>query len=207
MMALALPIGEGASADHLIDTRPLGRILDGLRDSAGILSQCLQPDAEIGLAVERDVRGVKCLYARRHFRLEHQRLGNFRRLRRACRVQLEFMLQLNGGRKIGANLDPRQHAGIFHRQIDSRRSCGSSDIRAPEAYGELAERPLREEALVDICDRLAPAVQEVDRIVAAFDLRHANHRTAILIGRDPGFGVDDVKIRIRPVHFARLAMH
>ena len=85
--------------------------------------------------------------------------------------------------------------------------AGDRDVRAPEAHGELPERPLGKQPLVDVGDGLAPAVEEVDRVVAALDLRHADDRATALVNRYPGFGVGHIEVGIRPIHRARLAMH
>ena len=117
------------------------------------------------------------------------------------------MLQGDGGVRIGAKLDPGQHARIFHRKINAGRSRRDRDVCATEAHGELAERPLGKEAFVDVGNRLAPAVEEVDRIVAAFDLWYADDRAAALVDRDPRFRVGHIKIGVGPIHRAGLAMH
>ena len=178
-----------------------------LGDGAGFLLQRLQPDAEIRLAVEGDVGGLEGFDARQCLQLEYRRLGNFRKFRRARRAELELVLQGDCRVRIGAEFDPGQHAGIFHRQIDARRSRGDRDVRAPEAHRELAERPLGKQALVDVGNRLAPAVEEVDGVIAALDLRHADDRATAFVDRDPRFGVGHVEIGIGPIHGAGLAMH
>src|SRR4029450_10951038 len=109
---------------------------------------------DVRLAVEGDVGGLESFDARQRLELEYRRLGNLRKLRRACRAERELMLQGNCRVRIGAKLDPGKHARIFHRKIDASRSGRNRDAGAPEAYGEFAERPLGKEALIDVGDRL-----------------------------------------------------
>jgi hypothetical protein len=52
-------IGKGACPDHLVDTRALGRVLDGLGDGESVAAQSLEADAEIRFAVECNVGGVE----------------------------------------------------------------------------------------------------------------------------------------------------
>jgi hypothetical protein len=49
--------------------------------------------------------------------------------------------------------------------------------------------------------------EEVDRVVATFDLRHADDHAARLVDRDPGLRIGDVEIGIGPVHSAGSTVH
>ena len=88
-----------------------------------------------------------------------------------------------------------------------RVAPAGTDLRAPEAHGKVAERPRREQARVDVGNRLAPAIEEVDRVVAPLDLRHAHDRATAFVDCDPGFGVSHVEIRVGPIHGTRFAVH
>jgi hypothetical protein len=65
----------------------------------------------------------------------------------------------------------------------------------------VGERPL-----VDVADRLAPAVEELDDVVATDDFGHGDQQATVLVDRHPGFGIGDIEIGVWPVHLARLAV-
>ncbi|RAS09307.1 hypothetical protein C7415_104142 [Cupriavidus alkaliphilus] len=102
------------------------------------------------------------------------------------------------------------HAGQYPcglaRQIDAPRRARERHAGTLQADRELAARMVRIVALVDVGDGFAPAVQELDGVVAPLDRRHAEDRAALFIDRDPGFAVGNVQVRIGPGHPADIAV-
>ncbi len=91
-----------------------------------------------------------------------------------------------------------------NRKIDAQGIARQFHFRASQAYGEIARRPVREDALVDIGERLAPAIQELDGIITVFDFRNGDDGATGLVNGDPSLGISDVQVRIGPVNRTRL---
>jgi len=120
-------------------------------------------------------------------------------------LELELVLERDSTVPIVAERNAQQDAHCLHGNVDTLCARGDVHIAPPlQAHCEQAIRMGRVDALVDVRDRLTPAVQELDDVIAAFDLRHRNEQEAILVNRDPGFGIGDVEVRIGPVHLAGL---
>ena len=63
---------------------------------------------------------------------------------------------------------------------------------------------IREGALVDVQNRLAPAVQHLPAVVATpFDLRDFENDRRVLVNRYPRFRIGHVEIGVRPCHASR----
>ncbi|MNT29240.1 hypothetical protein D3C72_1649700 [compost metagenome] len=139
--------------------------------------------------------------------LEHQRLRRVRQLWRTGGAHPELLLQALRLRRVGPQFHPRQHAGGAHRQVDALDVRRQLDRCAFQADRKVAVGMVGKAALIDIGQRLAPAVEELHRVVAIDDLRHADQGAAALVHRQPGFGVGNVQVGIGPVHGARFAVH
>ncbi|MNI62255.1 hypothetical protein D3C73_1175650 [compost metagenome] len=124
---------------------------------------------------------VECLDARQLVQLEHQRLGYRRKRWRADGAQGELLLQLLGVLGIGAQLHPRQHAGGVHRQIDTFDASGQRHLGVLQADRKVAKRMIGLTALIDIGQCLAPAIEELHRVIAIDDFRYRDLRATALV--------------------------
>ena len=117
--------------------------------------------------------------------------------------EFELLLQCHRAGGICLQFHAPEELGLARVQLDAHRIHRDFCRGARRDECELAERMRWIIALVEVGDDLAPLVEDLRGVIAAFHLRHFKHHRSFVIHGDPGFEVSDVEIRVYKISGSR----